>query len=288
LGSNHKPQLPLSVLDPTCGSGAFLFAALNILQPLYEASLMKMQQFVTDADQLAPITVDDEVAALIALGESSRLEFKSTARMDVKTAEALAGKPEGQRLEILKTKDKERQHDILKAVSALLNTSGGDVLIGVDDEGKGFGVHHDYIFLGSEAKRNRDIFELWMNQLFIHQFGKVAAGCIEPVMTDEEAGLPATLESVLGQSVPPEQVSRSRSTTKIWSLTGFSPSNRSRKSSWWNQLTQTRYPFISPARCSTNVPVQTPTSGTPIAAARSRKPTVSGCRFSISSKFLRG
>src|SRR5690606_18956548 len=26
----------LTVLDPTCGSGAFLFAAINILEPLYE------------------------------------------------------------------------------------------------------------------------------------------------------------------------------------------------------------------------------------------------------------
>ena len=29
----------VTVLDPTCGSGAFLFAALNILEPLYEACL---------------------------------------------------------------------------------------------------------------------------------------------------------------------------------------------------------------------------------------------------------
>lgn len=35
----------VSVLDPTCGSGAFLFAALNILEPLYEACLNRMQWF---------------------------------------------------------------------------------------------------------------------------------------------------------------------------------------------------------------------------------------------------
>lgn len=32
----------ITVLDPTCGSGAFLFAALNILEPLYEICLDKM------------------------------------------------------------------------------------------------------------------------------------------------------------------------------------------------------------------------------------------------------
>ncbi len=38
----------VSVLDPTCGSGAFLFAALNILEPLYRASLERMRALVGD------------------------------------------------------------------------------------------------------------------------------------------------------------------------------------------------------------------------------------------------
>jgi hypothetical protein len=40
----------VSVLDPTCGSGAFLFAALNILEPLYMACLERMQGFVDEDD----------------------------------------------------------------------------------------------------------------------------------------------------------------------------------------------------------------------------------------------
>ncbi len=38
----------VSILDPTCGSGAFLFAAVNILVPLYEACLDRMQAFLND------------------------------------------------------------------------------------------------------------------------------------------------------------------------------------------------------------------------------------------------
>ena len=38
----------VTILDPTCGSGAFLFAALNILEPLYEACLGRMDAFVED------------------------------------------------------------------------------------------------------------------------------------------------------------------------------------------------------------------------------------------------
>ncbi len=40
----------VTVLDPTCGSGAFLFAALNILEPLYEASLESMRRLVGELD----------------------------------------------------------------------------------------------------------------------------------------------------------------------------------------------------------------------------------------------
>ena len=40
----------LSVLDPACGSGAFLFSALNILEPLYEACLEKMESLLAEAE----------------------------------------------------------------------------------------------------------------------------------------------------------------------------------------------------------------------------------------------
>ena len=43
-----KALVALALLDPTVGSGAFLFAALNILEPLYEACLERMQAFVSE------------------------------------------------------------------------------------------------------------------------------------------------------------------------------------------------------------------------------------------------
>ena len=39
----------ISVLDPTCGSGAFLLAALHILERLYTASLKRMNKFIVGA-----------------------------------------------------------------------------------------------------------------------------------------------------------------------------------------------------------------------------------------------
>lgn len=42
----------VTILDPTCGSGAFLFAALNILEPLYEICIDRMVEFNQSNDNL--------------------------------------------------------------------------------------------------------------------------------------------------------------------------------------------------------------------------------------------
>ena len=49
-GNQGRSDIGISVLDPTCGSGAFLFAALNILEPLYTACLEGMRGFLDDAE----------------------------------------------------------------------------------------------------------------------------------------------------------------------------------------------------------------------------------------------
>ena len=41
----NKALIKVSILDPTCGSGAFLFAAMNILEPLYEACVNGIRKF---------------------------------------------------------------------------------------------------------------------------------------------------------------------------------------------------------------------------------------------------
>ncbi len=45
-----KAVASIRVLDPTVGSGAFLFAALNILEPLYEALFGRMQAFLDEME----------------------------------------------------------------------------------------------------------------------------------------------------------------------------------------------------------------------------------------------
>lgn len=55
--SLYKAIESVTILDPTCGSGAFLFAALELLQPLYQACLDRMESFI-----------EEEEAAAAALG----------------------------------------------------------------------------------------------------------------------------------------------------------------------------------------------------------------------------
>ena len=56
----YSALLNVTILDPTCGSGAFLFAALNLLEPLYEVCISRMEDlFIIDhssfKEQLAEI-----------------------------------------------------------------------------------------------------------------------------------------------------------------------------------------------------------------------------------------
>jgi predicted HTH transcriptional regulator len=81
---------------------------------------------------------EEQLGDLIARGENDRCEFKSTMRHCVKTSQSNI--PEAQRKEVIRAKDKDRNHDVLKSVAAMLNTSGGDVIVGIDDHGNPLGL----------------------------------------------------------------------------------------------------------------------------------------------------
>ena len=51
INSFYKAIKEIKILDPTCGSGAFLFAALNILEPLYQVCIKRMSDFIEEEDK---------------------------------------------------------------------------------------------------------------------------------------------------------------------------------------------------------------------------------------------
>lgn len=67
--TNEKFRHGITILDPTCGSGAFLFAALGVLEPLYEACLERMEGFIEDAKKLGKTGEADFVKVLAEVGK---------------------------------------------------------------------------------------------------------------------------------------------------------------------------------------------------------------------------
>ena len=91
-------------------------------------------------------TKEEEIKELILNGENEFLEMKSTLRFDIK---------EG-------TVNKKLEYIIAKTISAFLNTEGGALIIGVDDNGNTLGLEKD---LQTLSKKNIDAFELHLRQI---------------------------------------------------------------------------------------------------------------------------
>jgi hypothetical protein len=117
--------------------------------------------FNPDLAKPAAAVVDPAKAVkdLIAAGESALVEFKPTARWDMWNS----------------TPDKKMERKIVKSVAAMLNTAGGTLVIGVEDDGKVYGLAEDYKLSGSKG---RDTFELWLTQMLMKDFGKDVAGLL--------------------------------------------------------------------------------------------------------------
>lgn len=105
------------------------------------------------------------VSELLASGESERVEFKSTARINLRTGE----------------KDSRMEHVIAKTVSAFANADGGTLLIGVDDDGTPLGLDADFATL---KVPDADRYELWLRDLFTTTLGQNAAAAIEISIED--------------------------------------------------------------------------------------------------------
>ncbi len=97
---------------------------------------------------LIPLPGDQAIAALIAQGESATLEFKSTARWDLKEHK----------------KNPVLEQVTLKTIAAFLNAEGGTLLIGIADDGSILGLANDYQTL---QKKNRDGYELWLTDFLL-------------------------------------------------------------------------------------------------------------------------
>jgi hypothetical protein len=111
-------------------------AELN--RKLLEADLQKSELLEIIMQQLKAESGIDEtkILKMLKAGESDKVELKSSARWDIKKSE----------------KNDILLQPIIKTVASFLNTSGGTVIIGVDDNGNILGLENDYLVSHNKNK----------------------------------------------------------------------------------------------------------------------------------------
>ena len=95
----------------------------------------------------------DEIKELILGGENDKLEIKSTLRFDLRENNV----------------NKKLEYVIAKTISAFLNTEGGTLIIGVNDDGNILGLEKDFKTL---SKQDKDGFELHLRQVIKKYLGE--------------------------------------------------------------------------------------------------------------------
>lgn len=97
---------------------------------------------------------------LIRRGEGAQLEFKSTARYNLRT----------------KARDERMELVIAKTIAAFLNGDAGTLLIGVDDDGQVLGLGND---LSLMKQPDIDRYELWLRDYLVQVIGATATAGVK-------------------------------------------------------------------------------------------------------------
>ncbi|WP_172120654.1 AlbA family DNA-binding domain-containing protein [Actinomyces faecalis] len=142
-------------------TGSWLFREEHVWAPRIVAAAALVAAVVVAVTALVLSRLQHEpplppIARVAARGESDRLEFKSSARVNMHT---------GKRDETMETV-------VAKTVAAFLNARGGTLLLGVDDEGQLIGLAPDYQTL---RQPDADRFELFLRDLWRTRLGANAA-----------------------------------------------------------------------------------------------------------------
>ena len=131
--------------------GSLFISLLFIADTRFSIMKSVVTKFLGENSDIIGIDEEDEPAEidkLIEGGESYKLEFKSTIRTNLKTGE----------------KDKRMEKAVLKTIVAFLNSDGGDLLVGVSDDGEKIGVD-------IESFDNPDKMNLHISNLISSQIG---------------------------------------------------------------------------------------------------------------------
>ena len=105
------------------------------------------------------------VKELIAMGESPFIEFKTTLQWDVR---------QGQKNPALR-------HSVLKTIAAFLNTEGGTLIIGVEDDGSIYGLERDLALVQNSPDRFEQLLANLISDALGPQYNHLIRGRFEEV-----------------------------------------------------------------------------------------------------------
>ncbi|MCC4248703.1 MULTISPECIES: AlbA family DNA-binding domain-containing protein [Microbacterium] len=149
---------------------------------------------------------DIDVAALLRAGESDRVEFKETARWNVRE----------------NRKDTRMEVAIAKSIAAFLNSRGGTLVIGAADDGTAIGLDRDMATLRTP---DHDRFELWLRDMLSTALGRNAAAQPRIVFASPGEGAPAVCVVVCRPAPKPVFLTQPKdggSATDLWVRVGNS------------------------------------------------------------------
>jgi hypothetical protein len=124
----------------------------------------------------------EDLLALIARGEGPHLEFKSTMRYDIRLSKF----------------NRDLTKVIAKTVAGFLNSQGGTLLIGVEDNGNIFGITKDLETLSTQTN---DYYELTLRNALGLYLGVEISAAISVKFVNTEAGV-VTAVTAMGHHEP--------------------------------------------------------------------------------------
>ena len=176
----------------------------------YSEFLEQRRRMIAEVVEKGFLKLSDEVMATslsleerIEAGESESIEFKSTARWNVRTQQ----------------RDKRMEHAIVKTICGFLNSGGGELIIGVDDDGDPIGLANDLSTLG--RKPNHDGFELFVRNKLDGNLSVPTAALVNIRFRDYR-GTTVCVLGVSGSSKPvfARPLQGSRDKTDFWVRNG--------------------------------------------------------------------
>lgn len=161
----------------------------DFLEARRQTIALKINEFMRALIKEPSVVRERSISDLISLGESATLEFKSTMQWDV----------------VQNRVNKDLRLSVLKTITAFLNSAGGTLIIGVEDDGNVYGLDNDI----STTNNSRDRFLQLLSSLVVDRVGaeygpfvksrlETVEGKIVCVVNVDKAPIPAFMTGLQG------------------------------------------------------------------------------------------